>query len=239
MNLLRAFIRKKNDMAFAMAVMICACACALAIRDSFVVRPVGAMMKSAAPILIIDAGHGGIDGGAIGVDGTRESDINLAIAKKLYAAAVFLGKPSRMTRMDDSRGSDAVTYSEREELKYRVDVTNSVPNAVLISIHQNCYPTAQPSGAYVIYSGNGCSEKFGKLLQSNLTDTLDPQSRHLAEADKNRLYVLSHVNCPAALVECGFVSNHSDIGKLTDDRYQTALAAVLMASYIQFTDSTV
>ena len=235
MNFLRAFVRKKNDMAFVMAVMICACACAVAVKDNFAVRPVGTAMKGTAPILIIDAGHGGIDGGAIGVDGTRESDINLAIARKLYAAAVFFGKSAKMTRIDDSRGSDAATYSEREELKYRVDVTNSVPNAVLISIHQNCYPTAQPSGAYVIYSGNGCSEKLGKLLQANLTEKLEPQNRHLAEADRNRLYVLSHVSCPAALVECGFVSNHSDIGKLTDERYQTALASVLLASYIQYT----
>lgn len=187
-----------------------------------------------AHTLVIDAGHGGIDGGAIGADGSKESDINLAISLRLQAVASFCGKNAVMTRVDDSRGANALTYSEHDELVYRADVVNSTPNAVLLSIHQNCYPTAQPSGAQVLYSANGKSESFGVLTHTNLINTLDPQNRRVAEPDKNHLYILSNVQCPAILVECGFVSNHSDITKLTDSRYQTALSTVLMASYLQF-----
>lgn len=187
--------------------------------------------------LVIDAGHGGIDGGAVGADGSRESDINLAIALRLQAVSAFCGQSAVMTRTDDSRGADALSYSEHEELVYRTQVVNATPNAVLLSIHQNCYPTAQPSGAQVLYSSNGKSEDFGRLMHDNLVNSLDPQNRRVAEPDKNRLYILSNVDCPAILVECGFVSNHSDITKLTDSRYQTALSTVLMASYLQFIHS--
>lgn len=187
--------------------------------------------------LVIDAGHGGIDGGAVGADGSRESDINLAIALRLQAVSAFCGQSAVMTRTDDSRGTDALSYSEHEELVYRTQVVNATPNAVLLSIHQNCYPTAQPSGAQVLYSSNGKSEDFGRLMHDNLVNSLDPQNRRVAEPDKNRLYILSNVDCPAILVECGFVSNHSDITKLTDSRYQTALSTVLMASYLQFIHS--
>lgn len=200
-------------------------------------RAVSALTQGDDHTLVIDAGHGGIDGGAVGADGSKESDINLAIALRLQAVSSFCGKRSVMTRTDDSRGANALTYSEHDELVYRVDVVNSANNPVLLSIHQNCYPTAQPSGAQVLYSSNGNSEAFGKLMHANIVSALEPGNRRVAEPDKNKLFILSNVQCPALLVECGFVSNHSDITKLTDTRYQTALSTVLMASVIQFISS--
>ena len=184
--------------------------------------------------LVIDAGHGGIDGGAVSAAGVKESEINLAIARRLNSLAELYGVRTHMTRVDDSSKSAAEGYSEHEDLVRRVEEINSAPNGILISIHQNCYPTSQPSGAQVLYSANGKSETFGKLMHQNLVSTLDPQNRRVAEPDKNKLYILSNVDCPAILVECGFVSNHSDVTKLTDSRYQTALSTVLMASFIQF-----
>ena len=97
--------------------------------------------------LVIDAGHGGIDGGAVGADGSRESDINLAIALRLQAVSAFCGQSAVMTRTDDSRGADALSYSEHEELVYRTQVVNATPNAVLLSIHQNSLPASRRSRA--------------------------------------------------------------------------------------------
>ena len=187
------------------------------------------------PVLVIDAGHGGIDGGAIGADGSRESDINLAIALRLCALCDFFGLDSVMTRVDDSRANDALTYSEHAELVYRTELANSVENGVLMSIHQNYYPTAQPSGPQVLYSNNESSKRFGELTHFNLVSKLDPENRRLPEPDNTNIYVLKNARCPAILVECGFVSNHSDITKLSSAQYQTAVSAVLMASFIQYT----
>ena len=194
------------------------------------------MTGTERPVLVIDAGHGGIDGGAIGADGSKESDINLAIALRMKAVCDFFGLETVMTRVDDSRANDALTYSEHAELVHRTEITNSVENAVLVSIHQNCYPTAQPSGPQVLYSNNDNSRRFGQLTHDNLVNKLDPENRRLAEPDKTNLYLLKNAKCPAILVECGFVSNHSDITKLTSAWYQTALSAVLTASFIQYSN---
>lgn len=184
--------------------------------------------------LVIDPGHGGIDGGAVAVDGTKESDINLAIALKLRALAEFYALENTMTRQDDSSRSSGERYSEHEDLVSRADFVNAAENPVLISIHQNCYPTGQPSGPQVLYAATEASESLGKLTHQNLIGSLYPGNRRVAEPASRKLYVLNHVSCPAILVECGFLSNLSDLGKLSDSSYQTTLSAVLMASYLQY-----
>ena len=139
-----------------------------------------------------------------------------------------------MTRQDDSSMSPTDSYSEHEDLVNRAGLVNSAENPVLISIHQNCYPTGQPSGPQVIYSTSGSSEGFGLLTHQNLISSLYPDNRRVAEPASSKIYVLNHVSCPAILVECGFMSNLSDMSKLADGDYQTALSAVLMASFLQY-----
>lgn len=187
-----------------------------------------------APCLVIDPGHGGIDGGAVAFNGVRESDINLSIALKLRSLADFLGTETAMTRTDDSARTDMAAYSEHEDLVHRTELINSVPNAVLISIHQNFFPTSQPSGAQVLYAAGEKSRALGVRTHGNLVALLQPTNRRVAEPAPERLYITSHVNCPAILVECGFLSNLTDLENLAQDRYQTSLAAVLLASYLQF-----
>lgn len=185
-------------------------------------------------VLVIDAGHGGFDGGAVAVNGVKESDVNLAIAQKLQLLAAFCGQETRMTRADDSRRTELLNYSEHEDLANRVQIANSVPNAVLISIHQNYYPTTQPWGAQVLYADDPDSALLGRITQSNLVSSLQPENRRLAEPASPKLYLTSHADGPAILVECGFLSNYNEMEKLTEDSYQTSLAAVLIASYLQF-----
>ena len=184
--------------------------------------------------LVIDPGHGGIDGGAIALNGTRESEINLAMALKLRQIAAFFGQETLMTREDDSRRTDFASYSEHEDLVHRTEMINSVPNGILISIHQNNYPTSQPSGAQVLYAPGEASRAFGELTHHNILAFLQKENRRVAEPAPGSLYITAHVNCPAILVECGFVSNPFDLDHLITDDYQTAFAAILMASFLQF-----
>lgn len=200
-------------------------------------RPAVAPLREDAT-LVIDAGHGGIDCGALSADGTKESDLNLAIALRLRALAELYGQSNLMIRQDDSSKSDAESYSERRDLECRAELTNTALNPVYISIHQNTYPTGQPSGPQVIYSSGAGSETLGKLTHANLLRCLYPGSRRVAEPAAKRLYVLSHVDCPAILVECGFLSNPNDLERLKDPTFQTGLAAVLMASYLQYQVNT-
>lgn len=184
--------------------------------------------------LVIDAGHGGIDGGAISDDGTKESDINLAIALRLDSIVRFCGQKTVMTRLDDSLKTDMISYSEHKDLESRAAVINNTANAVLISIHQNDYPTAQPKGAQVLYSSHEGSERLGKLLQANLILQLDPENRRVACPAPKDLYLTANTNCPAVLVECGFMSNNFEVLKLKDPKYQTELAVLIAASYLSF-----
>lgn len=186
------------------------------------------------PLLIIDAGHGGIDSGAVSADGSKESDLNLAIALKLRALAEFYGFENSLTRQDDNSLCDTPQYSEHRDLERRAEIVNDNNGCVYISIHQNCYPTGHPSGSLVIYSARESSEKLGKLTHSNLITCLNPENRRIAEPADDKYYILSHVSCPAILVECGFMSNFSEMEKLKTPGYQTSIAAVLAASFLQY-----
>ena len=197
-----------------------------------------ASVSSDSPgVLVIDAGHGGIDSGAIAADGVKESDINLAIALKLRALAEFCGQKNIMIRQDDSTMSDSPNYSEHRDLERRAEIVNAAGKCVYISIHQNCYPTGQPSGALVMYSSSDESEKLGKLTHINLISCLDPGNRRVPVPAKDSCYVLAHVSCPAILVECGFMSNFSEMERLKNPEYQTSIAAVIMGSFLQYTQS--
>lgn len=189
--------------------------------------------------LVIDPGHGGIDSGAVGADGTRESDINLAIGLKLRALAELYGQDNALIRQDDSTKCDTEDYSEHRDLVCRTELTQAEQNPVYISIHQNDYPTGQPSGSQVIYAAGEGSAELGSITHENLLQSLYPKSRRVAEPATKRLYILSHLDCPAILIECGFVSNPTDLENLKKPAYQTSVAAAIMGSYLQYIQNTV
>ncbi len=225
-------LRAKHILFLLAFLLVCAAILLFFVRFFERISAVSETIKS--PTLVIDPGHGGIDGGAISSDGTRESDINLAVALRLESIVRFCGQKTLMTRWNDSKKTDILTYSEHEDLKARAELANGAANAVLVSIHQNCYPTAQPHGAQVLYSAYGGSEKLGKLIQSALVEKLDPENRRLAVPAPRELYLTANTRCPAVLVECGFMSNNFEVLKLKDASYQNALALVIAASYLEY-----
>lgn len=188
--------------------------------------------------LVLDAGHGGVDGGAISDSGLKESDINLQIALKTEALVRFLGIDTVMTRETDTDNSDNKAYSEHDNLVQRVKLANSTENAVLISIHQNKFPSAVVSGAEVMYSDNDDSKALGLITQDNLVTLLDSSNRRVARPAPKELLLTSSVECPTILVECGFMSNPQEVQKLASNDYQLKLAAILAGSYIQFLNNT-
>lgn len=193
---------------------------------------------SAAPVsrscLILDPGHGGYDGGAVAYNGVKESDLNLSIALKLRDLAAFYGQPTLLTRQDDSPRTDAASYSEHEELAYRADCINAVGEGLCISIHQNTFPTSQPRGAQVLYGPGEESRRLGELAQGAIVAALQPENRRVAQPASQGLYLTSHVSCPVILLECGFLSNLDDLQQLTNENYQSALAAVLLQVCLRY-----
>lgn len=197
-----------------------------------------AIRQNQIATLVIDAGHGGIDGGAISASGIKESDINLAIALKTDEIAQFFGINTVLTRSSDTDNSDGKEYSEHNNLLERAEIANSAENAVLISIHQNKFPSELVSGAEVMYSDVDGSEQFGLITQDNMVSQLDASNRRVARPAPSELLLTSSVKCPSILVECGFMSNPEEVKHLSEDTYQTKIAAVLTASYIQYLNNS-
>lgn len=193
-------------------------------------------------VLIIDAGHGGLDGGASSADGMLESTVNLAVAQKLEFLSQFFGIRTVMTRTGDELDypNGAVTVREKKnwDQKTRVELIASVPNGVLISIHQNIYPDPRPHGSQVLYGTSQGSLEFGELAHNLLIEILNPENRRVAEPISDKIYLMRKAQCPAILVECGFLSNPQESQLLADDGYRTKLAMVLLASYIRYMQNT-
>ena len=197
-----------------------------------------ASISAQVPTLVIDPGHGGVDCGALGADGTKESDLNLEIGLKLRALAELYGKENLLIRQDDSTRCDTERYSEHRDLECRVEAVEQAANPVYISIHQNTFPTGQAAGPQVIYAPGEQSRLLGTMTHLNLLNSLYTDSRRVAEPGTGKLYILSHLKCPAILVECGFLSNPVDLANLKRADFQVSVAAVLMASYLQYLINT-
>ena len=195
------------------------------------------------PIIILDAGHGGFDGGAVALDGTVEKDINLKICVTLAEFLRCNGYEVIMTRSDDNStddiDSDKIATRKKSDLKNRLELMNSNPDAVFVSIHLNKFTTSTASGSQVFYSGV-CkeSELLGEEIQSAIVGLLQPNNTRVNKKATKSTYLLYNATVPAVLVECGFLSNAGDLQKLKDEAYQKKMAFSIFCGITDyFTDN--
>ena len=181
------------------------------------------------PTIVVDAGHGGEDGGAVGVNGLVEKDVNLAIALALAEDLKAANFPVVLVREGDySVGDQSLgTIAERK----RSDTGESV----LISIHQNNFEQSQYSGAQMFYSPNNPeSAALAECIRQSVVDSLQPQNTRQNKEAGEDIYLLSHVQVPAVLVECGFLSNPEEAALLGQESYQRDMAAAIYNGLISF-----
>ena len=188
-------------------------------------------------ILILDAGHGGEDGGASSASGSRESGINLNIVLKTEALMAFLGVRTELTRSEDqsihSEGASTIHEKKVSDLKNRVEFVNSISDAMLISVHQNYFTDSRYSGAQVFYAKGDVSRQWGDGTQEVLRQVLDPTNDRAAKVMPDNIYLFSHISCPAILVECGFLSNGEEASLLLTDTYQRKISLALAGAYLR------
>ena len=188
--------------------------------------------------LVLDAGHGGEDGGAVSPSGTVESGINLSIVCKLDQLLGFYGQSPLLLRSEDvsHHDADADTLREKKvsDLHNRAARIEDTENAVLLSVHQNTYPDSRYRGAQVFYAGGEESQSFAVLTQEALRAALDPDNNRQAKPIPDTVYLMNHITCPGILVECGFLSNPEEEVLLQSDGYQSKLASALTASWLQW-----
>lgn len=178
--------------------------------------------------LVLDAGHGGEDGGASTAAGEKESGINLDIVLKTQSLLAFLGVEPRLTRSTDlslhSSGAETIRQKKVSDLKNRVALVEGTPNAILISVHQNHFTDPRYDGAQVFFNGGEQNKQWGEQTQELLRQVLDPENGRKAKPMPSGIYLFDHIHCPAILVECGFLSNGEEAALLRTDVYQRKIA---------------
>lgn len=180
------------------------------------------------PTVIIDAGHGGEDGGAE-VDGVLEKDINLSIADKLADILRFCGYRVTEIRDEDisvyTDGAETLREKKVSDLQHRVEIINSSENNLLISIHQNKFENSAYSGTQVFYSENdGGSILLAETIRNSVVSLLQKENQRELKPAGSDIYILDNAQVPAVIVECGFLSNPEERAKLTDENYQSQMA---------------
>lgn len=186
--------------------------------------------------IVIDAGHGGEDGGAVGITGTKESHINLEISTRLDYILTFCGFHTEMIRRDDrSVYSEGMSLAEKKvsDLKQRVRMIQNADPAILLSIHQNHFSEQQYKGAQVFYAKTKGSKELALLLQSALCDTLDPENTRPSKVAES-IYLLKQISCPGVLIECGFLSNREEEALLQDQDYQKKIVCAITNALSQY-----
>ena len=186
--------------------------------------------------VVIDAGHGGVDGGATSCTGVPESRINLEIALRLEDLCHLLGYRTVMIRRTDVSvftSGDTIAAKKVSDLRQRVRIVNETENSVLVSIHQNTFSDSRYSGAQVFYGKEEGSGELAERVQTSFVSILNPGSNRAAKPAEG-VYLMQNITRPGILVECGFLSNPEEEVKLRDKAYQQKLCAILAASVGEF-----
>lgn len=189
--------------------------------------------------VILDAGHGGEDGGTQAPSGTLEKDLNLKIAELIKKELEEMGIPVIMTRTEDKLLYDtSVNYKGQKkklDAAARLKIIEDNPNSIFVSIHMNSYVDPQYSGLQVWYSQNNpSSEPIARLIQERNNTLFQVGNKRQTKPTGNNIYIMSKIQCPAVLIECGFLSNPREAANLCDSGYRIALSKSLASSIAEY-----
>jgi N-acetylmuramoyl-L-alanine amidase len=220
------FLLKRKAVMTAMLCMVAGIAVGVGIRYFPQKSTLGS--DSGTLRVIVDAGHGYPDGGAVGADGTQEKDINLAIARKLEE--VLCGKSIEvvMTRIDDNGlqddGLKTIREMKRSDMNKRLNIMKNSSADLFISIHMNYFEKESANGLHIFYAQNHPeAEPLAASIQERMSGITGAAAHTVKTADKS-LFLMKKPPLPAILVECGFMSNREEIKKLKNDDYQSRIA---------------
>ena len=190
-------------------------------------------------LFIIDAGHGGEDGGAVAFDSTEEKAINLEISRKLSLLFDIFGINHISIRTEDISVGDTSLETIRKrkvsDIMRRYEIINSYENSVLISIHQNMFSVEKYSGTQVFYAPEDeDSARLAQIIQNTVRENLQQDNNRKIKAADKSIYLLYNAKRPSVLIECGFLSNMNELDLLKNDSYQLKLAYFLSKAITEF-----
>ena len=174
--------------------------------------------------IVIDVGHGGSDPGKVGIQGIKEKDVNLAIARYLKDYLIAEDYTVYMTReTDQGLYDESVSNKKKSDLSNRIQFLQKKNASCMISIHQNSYPDTIQHGAQTFYyEGRDEDKNFAQYVQDSLL-AFDPSNTRQIKSNTS-YYILKNAQVPSILIECGFLSNPEETANLTDPNYQKQIA---------------
>lgn len=187
-------------------------------------------------VIVVDAGHGGMDGGGVGLGGTPEKDLNLQIAKKLEKTLTEKGYQVIMTRTEDvslhDDGKTTVRSQKNSDLKNRANIANQARAGLFVSIHMNKYESAEVKGAQVFFRKNDpTGAQYARSIMSEFKK-IDSDNHRVEKELPNKNLTFSKLEIPGVLVECGFLSNEEELKKLQDEAYQQQIVDAIVLGII-------
>lgn len=190
-------------------------------------------------VIVLDAGHGGMDGGCSSAEGKTEKGINLNILLSVRDMARFFGYNVEATRIKDisihDKGVEGLRNQKISDMENRLELFNKYPNSVCVSIHQNTFTDPKYSGAQMFYSDkNEESERLAGIMKNRFVTNLQPDNEREIKLCKDELYLCYYCNNPAVMVECGFLSNPDETAKLTNKDYQQQVAFTVFSGINEF-----
>ncbi len=191
--------------------------------------------------IIIDAGHGGEDGGAVAGD-VLEKDLNLSIALRLSRLFRDGGFDVTDIRSEDisvyTDDADTLSQKKTSDLHNRLAIFNSDERNIVISIHQNMFDDPRYSGTQVFYAAShDDSALLAECIRAKVVERLQPDNTRACKKADSNIYILYNATVPAVLVECGFLSNPDELNRLTDESYQQQLALSIYEGFLDYYDN--
>ena len=197
------------------------------------------LMLDTGQLIIVDAGHGGEDGGTQSSAGVLEKNLNLDISLKLGNLLRLMGYTVVYTRTEDRLhyGDDAVKQRQKKvsDIHYRMQVMKNYPDGIFLSIHQNHYTESKYYGAQVFYSKNNSDSKIiAESIQTSIRELIQPENDRQIKPSGTDIYLLYNANSPSVMVECGFLSNAGEALRLSDSEYQKKITLAIVAGLEEF-----
>lgn len=215
--------------------LIVSIACAMVVIEDSVTTSTYA---ECSRTVILDAGHGGFDGGAVAQDGTVEKDINLNISLMLEKFLKQNGFAVIMTRENDVSTDDVesaqISTKKKSDLKNRLNLMKDYPDAVFVSVHLNKFTTSSANGSQVFYSKNEDAKLLGDCIQKSIVTLLQPDNTRVNKQATSSTYLLYNASIPAVLVECGFLSNKAELELLKAPEYQNKMAFCIYCGILEY-----
>ncbi len=194
-------------------------------------------------VIVLDAGHGGVDGGCVSVNGVAEKGINLAIVESERDFLRVMGYDVVCTREEDEaiydRGIEGLSNQKKSDMQNRLKIFSEYPEGISLSIHQNQFTDSKYSGAQMFYSEkNSGGERLASAMQGQFVSMLQPENTRETKPVGDELYLLNNTDNPAVMIECGFLSNPEEAALLESEDYQEQIAFTVMTGIFEYFKST-